>query len=114
NPSWYVGLGIGAPFGLMTEYDDDNWVGRYHSKKFSIESINVNPSIAYKVNDQLSIGAGVNWMHLDAEFSRAVPVAAFGALVPGDVDATVKMKGDGWGWNLGMTYQLTPETRLGL
>jgi long-chain fatty acid transport protein len=109
NPSWYVGLGIGAPFGLMTEYEDDNWSGRYHSKKFSIESINVNPSVAYKVNDQLSIGAGVNWMHLDAEFSRAVP---FGPA--GDGDATVKMKGDGWGWNLGMTYQITPETRLGL
>ncbi len=114
NPSWYIGLGIGAPFGLMTEYDDDNWVGRYHSKKFSIESINVNPSIAYKVNDQLSIGAGVNWMHLDAEFSRAAPLVHPLAGYLGDMDATVNMKGDGWGWNLGMTYQVTPETRLGL
>ncbi|NYT63877.1 outer membrane protein transport protein [Alcaligenaceae bacterium] len=112
TPNWYAGLGIGVPFGLMTEYDGD-WTGRHHSKKFSIESINVNPSIAYKVNEQLSLGAGVNWMRLDAEFSRA---AAFppnsGAL--GDLDATVKLKGDAWGWNLGLLYQMTPETRLGL
>lgn len=112
NPNWYVGLGIGVPFGLMTEYDDD-WSGRYHSKKFNIESININPSIAYKVNEQLSLGAGINWMRLDAEFSRA---AAFppGSGALGDLDATVKMKGDAWGWNLGAIYQVTPETRLGL
>lgn len=114
NPSWYVGLGIGVPFGLMTEYDDD-WTGRYHSKKFSIESVNINPSIAYKVNDQLSLGAGVNWMRLDAEFSRASPFInpQNGAFL-GDLDATVKMNGDAWGWNLGLLYQVTPETRLGL
>ncbi|HUH60359.1 MAG TPA: outer membrane protein transport protein [Candidimonas sp.] len=116
NPSWYVGLGIGAPFGLMTEYEDDGWAGRFHSKKFSIESININPSIAYKVNDQLSFGAGVNWMHLDAEFSRAAPAIHPNPLIGyvGDFDATVKMKGDAWGWNLGMLYQVTPATRLGL
>ncbi|PLC48389.1 fatty acid transporter [Pollutimonas subterranea] len=113
TPRWYLGLGIGAPFGLMTEYDDDNWTGRYHSKKFDIKTINVNPSIAYKVNDRLSLGAGVNWMHLDAEFSRAVPaIGPVGYM--GDLDATVKLKGDGWGWNLGAQYQVTPETRIGL
>src|SRR5690606_21843411 len=111
NPQWYVGLGIGAPFGLATEYDSD-WVGRYHSKKFDIRSVNVNPSIAYKVNDRLSLGAGVNWMHLDAEFSRAAPFPLAPTL--GDLDATVDMKGDGWGWNLGLIYELTPSTRLGL
>jgi len=114
NPSWYLGLGLGVPFGLKTEYDD-SWVGRYHSKKFSIESINVNPSIAYKVNEQLSIGAGVNWMQLDADYQRVAPFAV--GAVPtyvGDLDAKVKMKGDAWGWNLGVLYQVTPATRLGL
>ncbi len=114
NPNWYLGLGIGAPFGLMTEYEDDNWTGRYHSKKFDIESININPSIAYKVNDQLSLGVGVNWMRLDAEFSRAVPALAPNGMYLGDLDATVKMDGDAWGWNLGALYQATPATRIGL
>lgn len=113
-PQWHVGLGIGAPFGLMTEYEDADWVGRYHSKKFEIKSININPSIAYKVNDRLSIGAGINWMHLDAEFSRAAPFAFPGLGYLGDLDATVNMKGDGWGWNVGMIYQLSPATRIGL
>src|SRR5690606_27553306 len=127
TPSWYLGLGIGAPFGLMTEYDE-GWVGRYHSKKFSIKSININPSVAYKVNDQLSIGAGVNWMQLDANYRRNSPAAGLIGQLPGgmanplaptllgspDLEAQVKMKGDAWGWNLGLMYQVTPDTRLGL
>ncbi|MGB6105417.1 MAG: outer membrane protein transport protein [Pusillimonas sp.] len=127
NPNWYVGLGIGAPFGLMTEYDE-GWVGRYHSKKFSIKSININPSVAYKVNDQLSVGAGINWMQLDANYRRNSPAAGLISQLPGgmtnplapvllnspDMEAQVKMKGDAWGWNLGLMYQITPDTRLGL
>lgn len=113
TPRWHAGLGLGAPFGLMTEYEDD-WAGRYHSKRFEIKSINVNPSIAYKVSDRLSLGAGINWMHLDAEFSRAAPFAVPGLGYLGDLDATVDVKGDGWGWNAGLIYQLTPATRVGL
>lgn len=116
TPSWYAGVGISAPFGLITEYSDD-WTGRYHSKKFSVESININPSIAYKVNDRLSLGAGVNWMRLDAEYSRAVPFAFPSAPSPvfrGDLDATVDLDGDAWGWNVGVLYQATPSTRIGV
>ncbi len=109
NPDWYVGLGIGAPFGLTTHYDDD-WLGRYHSTKFAIESININPSVAYKVNDQLSLGVGVNWMRLDADYRRAVPL---GPGVP-DLGARVKMHDSAWGWNAGLIYELTPATRIGL
>ncbi|NYT84650.1 OmpP1/FadL family transporter [Pollutimonas harenae] len=127
NPSWFVGLGIGAPFGLMTEYDE-GWIGRYHSKKFKIKSININPSVAYKVNDQLSIGAGVNWLQLDANYRRNSPAAGLISRLPGgmanplaprllgapDLEAQAKLKGDAWGWNLGLLYQATPDTRIGL
>lgn len=107
-PRWHVGLGIGAPFGLKTEYDDD-WIGRYHSREFDIKTININPSVAYKVNDQLSIGAGVNYTQLDATYRRA-------AYMPGtgDLNAKLKADGDGWGWNAGLLYKVTPATRIGL
>lgn len=124
---WHAGLGVGAPFGLVTEYDE-GWTGRYHSRKFSIESINVNPSVAYKVNDRLSIGAGVNWMHLDADYRRNSPAAGLISSLPGgmanplaptlltspDLGAHVEMKGDGWGWNVGLLFQASSRTRIGL
>src|SRR5690606_19509578 len=110
NERWFLGLGIGAPFGLATEYGDD-WIGRYHSKKFSIETININPSVAFKVNDRLSIRAGLNWQHIKADYRRAVPHPMPGQT---DMEAKVKMSGDAWGWNLGLMYQLTDDTRVGL
>ena len=50
NKDLYVGIGVGAPFGLTTEYDD-RWLGAAHSVKFEIVTYNVNPSIAYRVYD---------------------------------------------------------------
>ena len=43
NPQWTFGLGVNAPFGLTTEYDD-GWLGRYQSLKSQIKTINVNPA----------------------------------------------------------------------
>ncbi|WP_066454671.1 OmpP1/FadL family transporter [Castellaniella caeni] len=118
NPKVWLGLGIGAPFGLMTDYEK-GWAGRYHSEKFSIESINVNPSIAFKATDTLSFGVGLNWMQLNADYRKAqavrVPAPMPGAgTYMGDLNAKVKADGDGWGWNAGVLWQATPDTRLGL
>ncbi|CAM3681311.1 OmpP1/FadL family transporter [Castellaniella denitrificans] len=118
NPRVWLGLSVGAPFGLMTDYEE-GWAGRYHSEKFSIESINVNPSIAFKATDTLSFGVGVNWIQLDADYRKAVPgvMPAGGPGVPGyygDLSTKVTAKGDAWGWNAGILWQATPDTRFGL
>ncbi|WP_460873488.1 OmpP1/FadL family transporter [Paralcaligenes ginsengisoli] len=131
NPDWFVGLGVNAPFGLATSYNK-SWIGRYQSTSFSIETINVNPSIAYKVNDRLSLGAGVNWQHLDADYRRNLPAAGLIAQLPNglppnlfqqyagqlaaspDMNARAELKGDAWGWNLGLLYQVTDDTRIGV
>ncbi len=120
DPNWFLGLGIGAPFGLSTEYSND-WIGRYQSTSFSIEAININPSIAYKVNDQLSLGAGLDWTHLSADYQRKVPAAGLAPAIPlgkligqPDMNGKVDLQGDGLGWNLGLLYQATTDTRIGL
>ena len=46
----FVGVGVSAPFGLATEYDSA-WAGRLIAIKSKITSVNVIPSIAYRVND---------------------------------------------------------------
>lgn len=113
NPRWYVGLGVGVPFGLKTEYEDD-WVGRFHSREFEIKTININPTIAYRVNDQWSIGAGVNWQRIDAKYKLAVPVVHPLLPFPVEGDAKVDVNGDAWGWNVGVVFQPVESTRIGL
>lgn len=102
-----LGLGIGAPFGLKTEYDKD-WVGRFQGIKSELKSININPALAFKVNDQLSLGFGINAMWIQAELTSAVNLVAS--------ERTSTVKGDDWGWgyNFGAIYQITQDTRLGL
>lgn len=115
-----LGLGLGAPFGLKTHYSDD-WAGRFLAIKSEIKTINVNPSLAFKVNDQLSVGVGVNFQRIEADltslvnYSAVIAQASGGVLLLPGVAGRARIEGDDttWGWNIGVMYQLTPETRLG-
>ncbi len=103
TPSLHLGIGVNAPFGLKTEYDD-GWIGRYQALKSEIKTININPSIAYKVSDTLSVGAGLNIQRIEAELTNWTGVGL----------ATVKGDDYSWGYNLGLMWQMAPSTRLGL
>jgi len=100
----YAGLGVGAPFGLKTEYQP-GWIGRYQSIKFDIKTLNVNPSLAYRVNDALSLGFGLSWQSFEAEYVRQATPAS---------QVRLSADGDARGWNAGALFQLSPATRLGL
>jgi long-chain fatty acid transport protein len=69
---WFsVGIGVNAPFGLKTVYDD-NWIGRFQGIKSDLTTINYNPAVAYKVTDAFSVGAGVNYQFLQADLTNGV------------------------------------------
>ena len=110
NKDWYVGLGIGAPFGLKTKYDDP-WMGAAQSVHFDIKTININPSIAWRATDWLSLGAGVNWQKVEAEYIRRVAVTTPG--LAGST-ATLNLDGDAWGWNVGALFTVAPTTKIGV
>lgn len=99
------GLGVNAPFGLKTEYDKD-WIGRFQAIKSELKTININPAVAFKINDQLSVGAGISAMWAQAELTSAVNLVTS--------ERTSKVKGDDWGFgfNLGAIYQVNEDTRL--
>jgi long-chain fatty acid transport protein len=107
-----VGLGIGAPFGLMTEYNNP-WSGAAQSLKFQIKTINVNPSVAWRANDWLSIGGGVSYQTIDAEYVRAVAIMS--TPYPfASTTATLKLNDTAWGWNAGALFTLSPATKIGV
>ncbi|MBE0618898.1 MAG: outer membrane protein transport protein [Proteobacteria bacterium] len=117
---WAFGLGINAPFGLVTDWDD-GWVGRYHALKSDVLTVNINPSAAYRVTRNLSVGAGFNAMYMHAELSQAVDfgtglVAAGGVPQDPNWDGKATLKADDWafGYNLGAIWEFTPDTRAGI
>lgn len=126
RPNLNFGIGVQAPFGLKTEYDSD-WVGRYQALKSELKSININPSIAYKLNDRLSLGAGVSAQYVDVEISRAIDfgsvcIGLAGAgtcaplgFLPQARDGRVTVEGDDWGFgfNLGVLFEANEHARFG-
>lgn len=105
SPKLRVGLGVSVTYGSETEYDAA-FAGRFSGRFTSIHQFNLNPSLAYKVNDQLSVGFGLNFAQSEIEFRQVTPyVGAPLGVLKGDDSA--------WGYNFGLTYQITPETRIG-
>lgn len=115
-----IGLGINTPFGLKTKYNDD-WVGRYQAVKSELTTININPTLAAKLTNNLSVGVGVDLQYAKAELSNAIDfgLIGFGARLrtrPQGSDGFVKLTGDDWSWgyNLGLLYEPSQNTRIGL
>ena len=77
RPAFWVGVGVNAPFGLKTEWDSD-WMGRFHGIKSDLKTYNIAPTIAFKVNDNLSIGAGASIQRLSANLTKCVAYGAIG------------------------------------
>jgi long-chain fatty acid transport protein len=98
-----LGFGVSSPFGLATEYDS-NWVGRVQAIKSEIKTVNYNPSIAYRINDTVSLGLGLNYQTIDAEMTSSTPFGLY------------RVKGDDktWGWNAGALFTLSPAMRVGI
>lgn len=105
SPNLSFGLALNAPFGLKTEYDT-GWRGQFQALKSEVKSVNINPSVGYKISNTVSIGGGLSIQTLDAELTSATPSPALG---------NQKLQADdiGYGFNIGILVQASPATRLG-
>ena len=56
---WRLGASLTSYLGISANYGD-NWAGRYYLQAVTLMTISFTPTVAYKVNDWLSIGAGPN------------------------------------------------------
>lgn len=73
NDQWNVGMGVFVPYGAKLDYDN-NWAGRYALTKIDLKSITLNPSVAFKLNEQHSFGFGIDAEYMKATLGQAVDV----------------------------------------
>ena len=101
------GLGLTSPYGVVIDYNAA-WVGRYQAVTSDLKVLDLNGALAWKLSDRLTLGGGLSVQYADATLSQAVPT-------PAGVDALLEVKGDGIGYgaNIGLMYEATPEWRLG-
>ena len=118
SPNMYFGLSVNAPFGLSTKADA-NWIGRYHGVESSIQTIDVNPVLGYKINSMLSVAAGPTMQYMKAKLTSAVDMQTAAGIpgpVTGALDGFNTTKGDdiGIGFSAGILFTPTPLTSIGL
>jgi long-chain fatty acid transport protein len=138
----WIGVGVNVPYGLETNWPID-WMGRFHATKSKVQTINVNPTIAIKVSDVLSIGGGADWQHLKADFNQsvaygslsyvgtaqavaayppAIQAAAIGAVLAQlgpqgralEGEGLISGDSDAWGWNAGALLLLGQQAHVGV
>jgi long-chain fatty acid transport protein len=108
SPDLKLGFAATGNFGLAEKYDA-GWVGRYYVQESTLIGMSFLPSVAYRVNDRLSLGASLNAMYgvLNQE-------VAVNNIVGPDGRLEVESRKWGWGANLGLLYEHDARTRFGV
>jgi long-chain fatty acid transport protein len=103
-----VGVGVNAPFGLTTEYDED-WIGRFAAVTSSLRTMNVNPVVSYQVLPWLAVGAGAQIQKVDARLTNRL---FFG--MAGEGMAELQADDVGYGFTAGALVTPGPGTMIGI
>ncbi|HEV8238072.1 MAG TPA: outer membrane protein transport protein [Thermoanaerobaculia bacterium] len=118
NQTWKWGIGVNAPFGLVTEWKNPNtFPGRFLSTKASLQAFDVNPTIGWQISPNFGLGFGAIGRFSKVELNRNI-----GAINPFTQTAVdvgkVKIESDGfdsgYGWNFGLLHKVTPRISWGL
>ena len=109
SPDLSIGIAAASYFGLGLDYDND-WAGRYHSQEAELLTFGLNPAIGYRINEQFSIGAGI-----DIIYSKLYQEIAVNNMA-GRADGQLKLDADdiAFGFNLGILFEPILGTRFGL
>lgn len=108
-----IGFGMYGNFGLALDYDDD-WAGRYFAQESAIIGVSFQPTYAYKITDDLSVGLGPRFM---LGYFRTEVAVNNNVLGLGNAeDGQLRYKDTDWGTgaNVGVLYNLNERTKLGL
>lgn len=109
NDKLWWGIGIFSRFGNSTEYEP-TWPGRYNSYLAKITGVTVQPTIAYKVTDKLSVAAGADINYIKLDLKRKIPYLRLFQTAGPDVDFELSGDNIAWGWLLGLNYDFTENT----
>ena len=125
-----VGIGVFAPYGLTTDWPETSQ-GRFLGYKSVVQGVYVQPTASYKLSDKVSVGAGLDIVHLHVQLRQradlstqalpavpGLPAGATFALLgvrPGSDFADINLEGDAWsvGAHFGVLYQASEKLSLG-
>ncbi|PIE68633.1 MAG: hypothetical protein CSA21_06485 [Deltaproteobacteria bacterium] len=120
SETYWLGVGLYSRAGLGTEYrGDEHWFGRYNGMYAGIRQVSLNPNVAFKMTDTLSLGAGLEVAYIDADLRNMIDAGNPrnpGAGTRGIFDVKQKLAGrdPGYGFNLAVHYKPLDWLSLGI
>lgn len=110
NDCYAFGLSIVPAWGLLEDYGPQSLL-RYDLERIYTKTINIAPSIAWKIDNHWSIGAGpdIHYWYLTSKTRvRTQPVTG--------PDSISRFSTDDWGYggHIGVLYRYDDKTRVGL
>jgi len=105
NEKLWLGLSVNSPFGLAVQFPTA-WAGSTYGQNANVKSVNATPTIAYKINDWISVAAGVQiqWMSVGYNIFTGAPSSM----------AVLGGSGYGYGYTLGTTLTPMAGTTIGI
>jgi len=104
------GIAVYTPFGSTIQYED-GWIGRFTLTRLELKAIFIQPTIAYRINENISIGGGPILVTGNVNLQKDVPVqfddGKYG-------HAELEGKATGFGYNVGLHNKLNDHWSLGL
>jgi long-chain fatty acid transport protein len=110
SDDWKFGVNVVSISAAVLDYDD-GWAGRYLVDEITIMTLSVMPGVAYRVNDELSLGAGANIMYGTMDMDVSVPPPGPGPDGKAELD---DVNDADWGYNFSAVYEFNEKTRAGL
>lgn len=114
NDQWAFGAGLYSNFGTTNNFDDSFGgsnpflpTAKFYGGTTEIKSVNLALTASYRINDQWSIGGGLDIVQGSGKLKRDTGSDMFGQAL--DVEAD----GIALGWNLGAVYELNERNRFG-
>lgn len=111
-------LSITAPWGLESDYNDD-WVGGFQGLHSYLMTVDINPSVSFKITDWFSVSGGVSAQYAYCRLTNAVPAVLGGGwqrfsgddvAVGGNIGFTIKYAENGrfgFHWRSAVEHELT-------
>ena len=106
-PDWAVGLGIDTPSWYSVDFDPALFPGRFLTRIEKRRLWQVHPVVAYSIDDNWSIGAGLRYVFGDAELGQNFQSSlgdGTGNPVPFELELTADESVDAFTWDLGIQY----------
>ncbi len=114
TPNLWLGMSLNSAFGLSVGFPE-RWAGRdYAAGDTWLHTYNAAPTIAYRVNDWISVGVGVQIQYAKASLNHGVSANIPGVGIVPVGDANLSGNGWGYGFTAGLTLTPTPTTTVGL